>query len=103
MLAVSRRQDAKHVHHPRRSHAYLQGVDTGGKVCFELRGNEVVVTRADSEHEDPAIGAFLGLLEQDIRQGKQLGSLPKNLAKAMLANLGQAADLDAPIDGDVDL
>ena len=35
------------------------GVDTGGKVAFDLRGGEVIVTRAD-EHEDPAIGAFLG-------------------------------------------
>ena len=27
------------------------GVDTGGKVAFDLRGGEVVVTRADAEHE----------------------------------------------------
>jgi antitoxin PrlF len=79
------------------------GVSTGGKVCFELRGNEVVVTRADGEHEDPAIGAFLGLLEQDIRQGKQLGSLPQDLAKAMLASLAQAVDQDEIIEGDVEL
>jgi len=38
------------------------GVDTGGKVAFDLRGGEVVVTRADAEHEDPAIAAFLTLL-----------------------------------------
>lgn len=80
------------------------GVTTGGKVCFELRGGgEVVVTRADSEHEDPAIGAFLGLLEQSISQGKQLGSLPEELAQAMLASLAQAVDLDEVIEGEVAL
>jgi len=30
------------------------GVDTGGKVAFDLRGSEVVVTRANAEHADPA-------------------------------------------------
>ena len=28
------------------------GVDTGGKVAFDLRGGEVVVSRADAEHEE---------------------------------------------------
>jgi len=34
------------------------GVDAGGKVAFDLRGGEVIVTRADAEHEDPAIEAL---------------------------------------------
>lgn len=42
------------------------GVDTGGKIAFALRGGEVVVTRVGAEHEEPAIGTFLGLLEADI-------------------------------------
>src|SRR5690606_40812839 len=63
------------------------GVTTGSKVSLELRGGEVIVTRADAEHEDPAIGAFLGVLEQDIRQCKHVGNLPYYLAIAMLANL----------------
>src|SRR3546814_2329784 len=42
------------------------GVDAGGKVAFDLRDGEVIVTRADAEHEDPAIGAFLSLLARDI-------------------------------------
>ncbi|CAM5779587.1 hypothetical protein CCAE64S_00372 [Castellaniella caeni] len=29
------------------------GADTGSKLAFELRGDEVVVTRADAEHDDP--------------------------------------------------
>ena len=79
------------------------GVDTGGKVAFELRGGEVVVTRAESEHDDPAIGAFLGLLEADIRAGRHLQSLSDDLARAMLANAGHAVNLDEEIDGEVAL
>ena len=45
------------------------GVDTGGKVAFDLRGGEVVVTRAITNHEDPAIGAFLDLLEAWLNFG----------------------------------
>jgi len=78
------------------------GVTTGGKVAFELREGEVVVTRAESEHEDPAIGAFLDLLETDIREGRNVGTLPPKLAKAMLANVAHAAP-DEDIEGDVAL
>ena len=72
-------------------------------MSFELRGGEVIVTRADAEHEDPAIGAFLGLLEQDIRQGKHVGNLPDDLAQAMLANLEHPVDLNEDIEGEVAL
>ncbi|HET7837451.1 MAG TPA: type II toxin-antitoxin system PrlF family antitoxin [Variovorax sp.] len=80
------------------------GVDTGGKVAFDLRGGEVVVTRAeDGAHEDPAIGAFLELLESDIRAGRHVRTLPEELARAMLANARQAVNFDEDIDGDVAL
>ena len=43
------------------------GVDVGAKVAFELQEDgQVVVSRADAKHEDPAIGAFLDLLAGDI-------------------------------------
>ena len=79
------------------------GVTTGGKVAFELRGGEVVVTRAEAEHEDPAIEAFLGLLEADIRDGRNVRALPEDLAQAMLANAGYVNALDEPIEGEVAL
>ena len=79
------------------------GVTTGSQVAFELRGGEVVVTRAEAEHEDPAIGAFLELLEADIRDGKHVRALPEDLAQAMLANVGRAKDLDEDIEGEVTL
>lgn len=77
------------------------GVNTGAKVSFELREGEVIVSRVDAVHEDPAIGAFLKLLERDISQGRHVGSLQVDLALAMLANLGRPVDLDEDIDGDV--
>ena len=79
------------------------GVSTGGKVAFELRGGEVIVTRAESEHHDPAISAFLSLLEADIRNGKHVGTLPVELAQAMDENAGHDPDLDEDIEGDVAL
>lgn len=79
------------------------GVDAGGKVAFDLRDGEVVVTRADAEHEDPAIGAFLSLLARDIEAGRNVHGLPKDLARAMLEQAGYGVKLDEEIDGEVAL
>lgn len=59
---------------------------------------------ADSEeHEGPAIGAFLSLLENGIKSGNHPTSLPDDLAQAMLANLHHAVALDEEIIGEVAL
>jgi len=79
------------------------GIGVGGKVAFDLRGSDVVVSRADEEHKDPAIGAFLALLESDIKSGKHLSSMPEDLVQAMLANLDHTVDLDEEIVGEVAL
>jgi len=80
------------------------GVDYGGKVAFDLRGSQVIVTRADdAPHEDPAIASFLALLEKDIRTGQHLCTLPDELMQAMLTAATQPVDLDADIEGDVAL
>ncbi len=79
------------------------GVDTGGKVAFDLRGGEVVVTRADAEHEDPAIAAFLTLLARDIANGQHLRGLPEDLARTMLAHAGHNVALGDEFDEDVDI
>lgn len=77
------------------------GVDAGDKVAFDLRGAEVVVTRADTDHEDPAIGGFLNSLEASIGAGWHVRFLPEDLAQAMLANADHAVNLDEDIDGEV--
>lgn len=79
------------------------GITTGGKVMFELRQDEIVLTRADAKHEDPAIGAFLNLLEADIRAGRHVQSLPEDLAQSLLTHASQAVDLNEEITGEVEL
>lgn len=80
------------------------GVDYGGKVAFDLLGSQVVVSRVDDEpHEDPAIGSFLALLEQDIHSGRHLSALPDDLAHAMLAAIEQPVHVNEDIEGDVTL
>ncbi len=80
------------------------GVDTGARVAFELHEDgHVVVSRVDAEHEDPAIGAFLDLLADDVRAGRHVRAIPDDLARAMLEHAQRKAGPDEDIDGDVDL
>ena len=79
------------------------GVDTGGKVAFDLREGEVVVTRADAGHEDPAIGAFLSLLARDIEAGRNIRGLPEDLARTMLEHAGHNVALGDDFDEDVEI
>ncbi len=80
------------------------GVDVGAKVAFELRENgQIVVSRAATEHEDPAIGSFLDLLASDIRAGRHVRAIPDDLARSMLEHGQREAKLDEDIDGEVDL
>ena len=80
------------------------GVDVGAQVAFELHEDgQIVVSRADTEHEDPAIGAFLDLLATDIRAGRHVRAMLDDLAKDMLENAGREAGPDEDIDGDVAL
>ena len=80
------------------------GVDVGAKVAFELHDDgQVVVSRADAEHEDPAIGAFLDLLAGDIRAGRHVRTIPDDLAQDMLEHAERELGPDGDIDGEVDL
>ena len=79
----------------------LLGIDTGGKIAFDVRGGEIVVSRVEITHEDPAIGAFLGLLEADIRNGRNLTTLPEDLAQTMLANANHPVNLNEDSEGEV--
>lgn len=81
------------------------GVDYGDKIAFRVDDNGVSVHRADAEHNDPAIDRFLSFLADDIqRRPEALAALSPALADRLAAlTKGVAVDLDAPIDGDVDL
>ena len=80
------------------------GIDVGAKVAFELHDDgQVVVSRADAEHEDPAIGAFLDLLAGDIRAGRHVRTIPDDLAQDMLEHAERESGSDGDIDGEVDL
>ena len=84
----------------------LLDIAVGGKIAFDLRGSEVVVSKVEHEggHEDPAIGAFLNLLEQDIKAGNVV-ALPDDLVQSMMANLHHplALEDDEEIVGEVEL
>ena len=80
------------------------GADTGTKVTFELHENgQVVVSRVDAEHEDPAIRGFLNLIEKEIEAGRGLEEIPDEVAQRMLEHAELDIDLDEPIEGDVEL
>jgi antitoxin PrlF len=80
------------------------GVDFGGKVAFDLRGSQVVVTRVENEvHEDPAIAGFLALLEKDVASARHISTLPADLAQSMMSAIKRPVDLSEDIHGDVAL
>ena len=80
------------------------GVDVGSKVAFELHEDgQIVVSRADTEHEDPAIAAFLDLLAGDIQAGRHVQAIPDDLAHDMLEHARRETGPDEDIDGDVNL
>ena len=80
------------------------GADAGTKVTFELHENgQVVMSRADAEHEDPAIGAFLDLIEKEIEAGRGVEEIPDDVAQEMLEHAKLDIDLDEPIEDNVDL
>lgn len=82
----------------------ILGVSTGEKLSFEVREGEVIVTRAGAGHDDPAISAFLAILERDIRSGQHVGDVPEDLARALLANLDSPmSGQDEDIEGEVAL
>lgn len=81
------------------------GVDYGGKIAFRIDERGVSIHRAETEDDDPAISHFLAFLADDLtRRPEAVMALSPGLA-ARLAGLtdGVKVDLDAPIEGDVEL
>lgn len=81
------------------------GVDYGGKIAFRVNERGVSVHRAEVDNEDPVIDRFLAFLADDItRRPEAVTALtPALVERLALLTEDVKVDLEAPIDGDVDL
>ena len=81
------------------------GVDYGGRIAFVVNEHGVSVQRADPEDADPVIDGFLAFLARDLEaRPEALVGFPPALADRIASlTKGMKADLDAAIDGEVDL
>jgi antitoxin PrlF len=80
------------------------GVDYGGKIVYRVENGQVTVHNPQAEHHDPALGAFLQMIEKDIVAGRSLRDLPAGLASAMRRAAKEIrVDLDEELEGDVAL
>jgi antitoxin PrlF len=77
----------------------------GDQIAFRVDEKGVTLRRVDEARQDPAIASFLYFLARDIEKSPQnLKTLSPDLAKRIATLVeGTEIDLDAPIDGDVDL
>ena len=80
----------------------LLGVPEGGHVVVRATEGRVTIEPVQEEHRDPAIGAFLRLLEKDIVAGRNVGAIPEDLLERLEQVLEDVdVDLDEPIEGEV--
>jgi len=80
------------------------GVDYGGRIAFRIEDQRVTVHNPEAEHRDPALAAFLGLIEKDIAAGHRVRDLPAGLTAAMRRALKQVpVDLEEKLEGEVAL
>ncbi|MCK6555668.1 type II toxin-antitoxin system PrlF family antitoxin [Candidatus Binatia bacterium] len=81
------------------------GIKEGDEIAFRVEGQRVTVVPLGAAREDPVLGKFLAFLARNIEKHPEtLKPLSKDFAVRMAALVkGEKVDLDAPIDGDVDL
>ena len=85
------------------------GLQAGDNVGYVIKGDYAIIRRveaqSDDEGADPALGAFLDMLERDIQDHpERLRGIPQSLvkrARALVARTGFHAD--SPIRGPVAL
>src|ERR1700755_2565194 len=80
-------------------------LNEGDQIAFRMDDKGVTLRRADERREDPAIASFLTFLARDLEKSPQnVKALLPALAKRIPALVeGVELDLDASIEGDVDL
>lgn len=83
----------------------ILGIDCGGQVGFRVEDDRVTLHPVEPERQDPVVGQFLDFLAKDMEQRPgAVTALSKGFA-ARIASLtkGKKVDIDAPIEGPVDL
>jgi antitoxin PrlF len=79
-------------------------VDCGGKIAYRIEDGRVTIHNPQAEHRDPALLAFLGLIERDIATGRNLRDLPTGLAAATRRVIKEVrVDFDERLEDDVAL
>ena len=77
------------------------GVDYGGKIAFRIERGRVTVHNPEAENRDPALAAFLALIEKDIAAGRNVGDLPPKLIAEMRRVMKEVpVNLDEELDAD---
>ena len=81
------------------------GVDVGDQIAFRVEGQRVTVVQVGAPHEDPLVSSFLDFVAKDIEQRPDAVKPLSPAFAARMASLtrGKKANLDAPIDGEVEL
>ncbi|CDN50829.1 Putative regulator PrlF (plasmid) [Neorhizobium galegae bv. orientalis str. HAMBI 540] len=82
------------------------GLDYGDRIVFQVDDEHgVSIVREAADQPDPVVDSFLAFLARDMEtRPEALSTLPPALVDRMTAlTKGMKMDLDAPIDGEVDL
>lgn len=81
------------------------GVGPGDELGYIIEGDRAVLVKVTDEDQDEALGAFLDLLERDIRQHPERirGISPELVARVRDLTSQDRVDLDEPIYGPVSL
>src|SRR5260221_12138944 len=80
------------------------GVDYGGKIAHRIEDGRVTVHNPEAEHEDPALAAFLGLIEKDIAARRNVGELPAGVAAPLRCRMKKSpVEIAQTLAGDVSL
>ncbi|MEN9798502.1 MAG: hypothetical protein RL653_2198 [Pseudomonadota bacterium] len=89
---------------PRAIRQFL-GLKEGDELAFRVEGQQVVVVAVEAEHEDPIVGEFLRFLARDMaKRPRALEPLSREFAGRVRKLVkGTRVNLEAPIDGDVEL
>lgn len=79
------------------------GLGHGGRIAFRVENGRVTVSNPQIGHRDPALAAFLKLVEKDIAAGRHVRDLPAGLTSALRKAKQLPVNFEEPLDGDVAL